>query len=233
MRQSVIILLIFLLSNLTEASEIVTLRGIEFHPNRHQHWLQIATTSPDEMYEALMSDTKKNLARDVELLSLATSKSREATIESIVETIVPCEFEPPDFGVPIQKYVPPTTPTMPEKPGFKNISSPLTIESIPTAFTTRDTGSTLTIETSKHHTWYDVHLNYSFVKLAGWEKYSYSGYRSGVNYPDQPNFLTRSISANIQIYPKKWQFIGFRDAWSKDCPVGSKVAFFLRIDPIN
>lgn len=219
-----------------QAQVIITLRGIEYSKDRHEQWSNIATSDTNSLYLKLVEDIKKNHARDAEVISVAVNAGKKATIESIVEIMYPCEREPSSMGslsgAGGASLLAPEAPKLPM--GFTNLSNPFTLPPIPPAFVPRNTGSTLEVTSNGHEKhFHSITLNYEYVRLVGWDQFTFNASGKGINYGDQPKFIKRALNISISLQEGTWQFIGFRDAWSKDSAVGDKVAFFVRVDAIR
>ncbi len=225
------------LNLLAQAQEIVTLRAIEYTKERHEHWLGVATTDTGSFYTELLGDLKNNRASDAEVLSIAVNSGKKSTIEAIQEIVYSTEYEPPDLPSQqsiggLSEFKPREEPKVPI--GFQNLLNSFQLQPIPNTFEPRNTGSTLEVSSEGHsNNSYSIWLDYEIVRLIGWDKFSSSALRKGLNYGDYPRFVCRRLNIALTVKESTWQFIGFRDAWGETSPEGAKVAFFVRVDAIR
>lgn len=210
------------------ATEIATLRAIEYPAARHAHWFSYATTKPNTLFQELQKDLQQKKALDVELISIATRSSSKSTMENREELIYPCEQEGWDLGAPMP-FVPPKIP--PTVPGYKNLVSIDAQVQTPTTFEPFFVGATFECEITKREKAYDCQCSFEYRSHCGWIKFSANILRKGIFYPDMPKFDICRLTPRVTIPPSTWQFVGFCDAWRKDSASGAKVALFLRVDP--
>ena len=144
-------------------------------------------------YQEIVKWVKGGKATQEEFLIVRTLNGTSASAEEITERIYPTEFEPPELPSEIGNL-----PQDLEK--AKNMVTPAT----PSAFDTKNEGSTLEVEVTRPHQGIpEVKLSLSLIKLLGRQKWG-----QGVAEVEMPRFASQNIRTSFKASPGQPTLVG-------------------------
>jgi len=140
------------------------------------------------LHARVLGMTKSGKAKLVETSLITTRSGQRATIESVREEIYPTDYGLPSFGGPVILWKNPFT-------------FPRGGQATPTAYETRNTGTTLLVEPSANQEskTIDLHFNPEIVDPLGLTTWSESRDRWGDNSCRMPEFETWKTNCSITL----------------------------------
>lgn len=197
------------LASCSFAEVIVSLRAFELS----RDLAGTLTQTPEKAYDIALQAIKQQQAREVETLLVAAHETFFVQSESFVELIYPTDFVADELPETKREKAP-------ENPSI----SPRPLSYLD--FIVFSVGTKLQAKaTLAKHNHFLLDIEYSRVTLHRWKTFP--------NQHANPEFQGCTMNTKITIPQSTWQFMGFRDTWRAESPVGAKVAFFVRVDPLN
>lgn len=163
-----------------------------------------------ELRSTLLARAGEGKATLIDSAAIRLDAGLTATVEGIVETIYPTEYEPPGVGralAAISEEPPQSAPK-----GLLELFQGLANDATPCAFETRNTGSTIEVEVrsveAEQDAW-DVRWAPEVVELVGESLW-------GEGLLKQPTFASTRLNSSFRIRDGEWTLAGLSAVGHKD-----------------